>query len=413
MGGWRNRRARALPNRGGSRWHGACRWRRQRSGVVMRDKLKLVRSGGRIVALGSKALAASALRAMEQAPAQPTRTSCEPIVLMHGFAGFREIDLGRWTLVEYFEGVPRLLHAMGYRAFAPEVAPFDDPMERAKQWKKEIDRIRSSTGAERVHLVGHSQGGLDARVLVAPAGEPEQTDIGELTGLGYSDHVASVTTIATPHFGSYVADAIDQKIPGHYETVESIKWMMELVALLVTNRPQNIDDAVTALTREFMLRDFNRIIQDAPGVRYYAVAGDPLSTRAVAPLLRPSYELLNRQPPTAGGGPNDGLVTVASSLFGTALPATGGETLPPTGADGRHNWQPLGVLQADHIAEVGLPFHPLRPKVYDHFAFFAGLAQFLDDAYTAKMTLRPDGQWERVPQPLTAAPRLGPLGPRA
>jgi len=378
----------------------------------MVNSVELVRSGGRILALGGKALAASALHAVEQAPAHPTRTSCEPIVLMHGFAGFREIQVGRWILLEYFESVRRLLNAMGYRAFAPEVAPFDDPLARAAQWEQAIEEIRATTGARKVHLVGHSQGGLDARVLVAPPGPPEETEIGALTGRGYSERVASVTTIATPHFGSYVADAIDQKIPGHYEAVESIKRTMELIAFLVTKRPQNIDDAVTALTRKFMLRDFNRIIRDAPGVRYYAVAGDPISARAVAPLLRPSYELLNRQPPAEGGGPNDGLVTVASSLFGTELRAGGGETTLPAGAEARHDWQPLGALQADHIAEVGLPFHPSRPKVYDHFAFFAGLAQFLDDAYTAEMTLRPNGQWERVPPPVTLGSRPRPPGPQ-
>ena len=80
---------------------------------------------------------------------------------------------------------------------------------------------------------------------------------------------------------------------------------------------------------------------------------------------------------------------MTSSLFGHS---------PPGGApQGRPNWTPLGVLQADHIAEVGIPLHVLRPDEYDHFAFFAGLAQFLDDAYTAKMKLRTDGRWERTP----------------
>ncbi len=34
----------------------------------------------------------------------------------------------------------------------------------------------------------------------------------------------------------------------------------------------------------------------------------------------------------------------------------------------------------------------------DHLAFFAGLAQFLDDAYPMKMKLRKDGHWERTPK---------------
>ena len=366
---------------------------------------------GADVSLGTKALAVSAFRGFEAAASAPSRTSCEPIVLMHGFAGFREIKVGRWTMLEYFESVRRLLGAMGYRAFAPEVSPFDDPLARAGQWEEAIDKIRVLTGAEKVHLVGHSQGGLDARVLVAPAGPPVQTPIGWLAGRGYAPHVASVTTIATPHFGSYVADAVEQDIPGHNVAVMTLKRTMEIIAALIKRKPQNVDDAVKALTREFMLEQFNPIIQDAEGVRYYAVAGDPISDDAVIPALRLTYELLKRQPASVGGGPNDGLVTVESSLFGKALPRDDGGA-QPVAPHGRANWESLGVLQADHIAEVGLPLHLLRPNTYDHFAFFAGLAQFLDEAYTAKMTLRMDGQWERVPGGGAPPRRRRPRRPR-
>lgn len=362
----------------------------------MKEELKLLGSATRFVPLGAKTLLASALRAMEPRPPE-SETVCEPIVLMHGFAGFREINLGRWTVLEYFEGVRRLLGAMGYRAFAPEVSPFDDPLARAKQWETAIDEIREETGAAKVHLVGHSQGGLDARVLVAPRGPAQQTPIGWLHGLGYGPHVASVTTLATPHFGSFVADAIEQEIPVHKDAVKVVKRAMEVIASIIKRKPQDIDDAATALTRGFMLEHFNRIIEDAPDVCYYAVAGDPITEDFVYPLLRPTYQLLNHQSPSEGGGPNDGLVTVTSSLFGNSPPVDEGQEQPATAPHGRSTWKPLGVLQADHIAEVGIPLHVLRPNKYDHLAFFAGLAQFLDDAYTAQMKLRTDGQWERTP----------------
>ncbi len=362
----------------------------------MKDELELFGTAARLIRIGAKTLVASGLRAMETKPAE-VDTACEPIVLMHGFAGFREIKLGRWTILEYFEGVPRLLRAMGYLAFAPEVSPFDDPLARARQWRTKIDDIRRQTGAEKVHLVGHSQGGLDARVLVSPTGTPQPTPIGMLDGLGYGAHVASVTTLATPHFGSLVADAIEGDIPGHNEAVKAVKRAMELIALAITGKPQDIDDAAKALTRRFMLEHFNPTIQDAPGVRYYAVAGDPITENVVYPLLRPTYRLLNNEPASAGGGPNDGLVTVMSSLFGHSPPVDRGEGQPAVAAHRRPSWTPLGVVQADHIAEVGIPLYLLRPNTYDHLAFFAGLAQFLDDAYTAKMKLREDGQWDRIP----------------
>jgi len=141
---------------------------------------------------------------------------------MDGFAGFRELKLFDWTLIEYFKGVRRQLGAMGYRVFAPEVVPFDDPLDRAKQWFSAIEKIRAETGAEKVHLVGHSQGGLDARVLVARPGPAQEIPLGPLFGLGYGPHVASLTTIATPHLGSPIADEIDQDVPARVVQADHI-----------------------------------------------------------------------------------------------------------------------------------------------------------------------------------------------
>src|SRR6185295_1663942 len=66
---------------------------------------------------------------------------------------------------------------------------------RAQAIAKQIDTILARTGKAKVNLVGHSQGGLDARILASP------------NGLKYGDRIASVTTVATPHRGTKVADA--------------------------------------------------------------------------------------------------------------------------------------------------------------------------------------------------------------
>lgn len=363
----------------------------------MKKELKFVGSAIGAAPFAATALFKSALRALEAKP-PPGEVSCAPIVLMHGFAGFRELGPLDWVWFEYFSNVRRQLGAMGYQVFAPQVAPFDDPLDRAQQYFSAIKKIRDETGADKVHLIGHSQGGLDARVLAAPFKGPHETPIGPLFGLGYGAHVASVTTIATPHFGSVIADAVVKEIPGHEQAVDALMWSLNLITALVRGEQQDTDRAVTALTRKFMLEDFNRIIEDDPNVRYYAVAGDPGNLKVVHPWLRPEYRDLIETDPSEGGGPNDGLVTVNSSLFGNPPPGSEAQDLPELKPHRRSNWEPLGVLEADHIAEVGLELRAKRPNTYDHLAFFAGLAQFLDNAYTAEMTLRKDGQWERVPK---------------
>ncbi len=147
-------------------------------------------------------------------------------------------------------------------------------------------------------------------MLVAPFEGAEDTAVGPLFGLGYGPHVESLTTIATPHFGSVIADAIVKDIPGHKQAVKALMWSLDLITALIRGDQQDTDRAAKALTREFMLNDFNRIIKDDPNVRYYAVAGDPVCRDVVHPWLRPEYKDIRRLDPAEGGGPNDGLVTV-------------------------------------------------------------------------------------------------------
>jgi triacylglycerol lipase len=372
----------------------------------MKEQLKFAEAAVRVLPLGLKAVTASALRALEVKPSK-VQSSCEPIVLMHGFAGFRELKLFDWTLIEYFTGVRRQLGAMGYKVFAPQVALFDDPHDRAKQWFGAIEKIREETGAEKVHLVGHSQGGLDARVLVAPVGPPQETPLGPLWGLGYGPHVASLTTVATPHLGSALANELNQEVPAHQDALDRLLDLLSVMAQLITGSQQDVKRAVKALSRDYMLDYFNRIIEDDPNVPYYAVAGDPISIDLVQPLLLPFYLAIREIDAAAGGGPNDGLVAVSSASFGNLLPAYEDEEYRDLGEHRRPKWKTLGIVQADHIAEVGLPLWFQPTDTYDHLPFFAGLVQFLDKSYTADMRLRKDGRWERTPKsgpvPVTVA----------
>lgn len=62
-----------------------------------------------------------------------------------------------------------------------------------------IDAIQLSCAddAGPIHLVGHSTGGLDVRLLASPTARPEPP--------GWFDRVQTITTIATPHYGTPLA----------------------------------------------------------------------------------------------------------------------------------------------------------------------------------------------------------------
>ena len=118
-----------------------------------------------------------------------------PFVFMHGMAGFAQLDLGV-TDITYYDGVVEDLTKRGEQVFVTIVPPYDTSEARAVALSKQIDQILVRTGKTKVNLIAHSQGGLDARIIASP------------NGLGYGDRIASVTTIATPHHGTKVADGV-------------------------------------------------------------------------------------------------------------------------------------------------------------------------------------------------------------
>src|SRR5215813_10480840 len=124
-----------------------------------------------------------------------------PIVLAHGLSGFRQL----FGVVDYFFGIPSDLQSGGAQVFVTQVSAVGSAEERGEQLLQQIEFIAASTGAGKVNLIGHSQGGLDARYVMAVR----------------PDLIASLTTVATPHLGADLADfLVDNVTPGGFtETV--------------------------------------------------------------------------------------------------------------------------------------------------------------------------------------------------
>jgi triacylglycerol lipase len=124
-----------------------------------------------------------------------------PIVLAHGIARFDillEILRKKIKIPEagdqfqYFKEIKTVLEADGFTVFHPN-QDFAGPVDlRAEQLKARVNEALSSTGVDRVHIIAHSMGGLDARHMIVDKGMGEK--------------VASLTTIGTPHLGTILAD---------------------------------------------------------------------------------------------------------------------------------------------------------------------------------------------------------------
>ena len=111
-----------------------------------------------------------------------------PIVLVHGLGMKDTFFMKSWGRID------RILRIQGYTVYKSRVDGFGTVAGNAAQLKAEIERILRETGAEKVNLIAHSKGGLDAKHMI------QQLDM--------ADKVASLTTLCTPHQGTPIASFI-------------------------------------------------------------------------------------------------------------------------------------------------------------------------------------------------------------
>ncbi|HEY4178338.1 MAG TPA: alpha/beta fold hydrolase [Kofleriaceae bacterium] len=215
-----------------------------------------------------------------------------PVVLVHGLFGFDRIGVPG-ARFDYFRGIAVHLNQLGCATHAVRLPMSASVPSRAKQLVAAIDALPH----ERMDIIAHSLGGLDARFALAQ--------------LGLADRVRSLVTIGTPHRGSPIADLFHEG---------SLDWARRLVTALGISI-----EAVEWLSSAGLAK-FNADVTDVPGVRYGSVVGGIKDESRVPVLLAPGHAWL-----TKVAGPNDGVVPVASQSWGEVL----------------------AEIDADHFAQIG------------------------------------------------------------
>ena len=119
-----------------------------------------------------------------------------PVLLLHGIA-LKDNTLG----YNYFGRIPANLRARGATVFGGEQDAWGSTTSNADQLKKRILQITDPASTSnpgglnlgKVNIIGHSKGGLDTREMLYlyPT---------------MKDKIASITTMATPHRGTALAD---------------------------------------------------------------------------------------------------------------------------------------------------------------------------------------------------------------
>jgi triacylglycerol lipase len=203
-----------------------------------------------------------------------------PIVLVHGLLGFDRVKVGPFTLLRYFPGIEDAIVAAGYRVGVPNLAKTRGVAHRAEELRRFIDDQYTN---ERVHIIAHSMGGLDARYMISR--------------LGMHDRVLSLTTIGTPHRGTSFADWSLRRFG------RTSKPVLNFLGVPT--------DAWDDLTTESCAR-FNESTPDVPNVRYHSVAGT-CPRKLLSPLWWPAADVVGGRE-----GPNDGVVSIQSATYGEA-----------------------------------------------------------------------------------------------
>ncbi|WP_027659177.1 esterase/lipase family protein [Salinispora fenicalii] len=118
--------------------------------------------------------------------AGPADVADNPVIIVGGLSGFAFA----------YRPLAARLDADGFRPFIYELPGlgFGDIPTSARAFADYVDEVRASTGASRVDLVGHSEGGLVARYY--------------LKRLGGTGAVGRYVSLGSPQYGTYVANII-------------------------------------------------------------------------------------------------------------------------------------------------------------------------------------------------------------
>jgi triacylglycerol lipase len=255
-----------------------------------------------------------------------------PVVLVHGLFGFDRIGVPG-ARFDYFRGIARHLESLGCHAHAVRLPAAASVPERARELVTAIDALPH----ERIDLIAHSLGGLDARYA--------------LTYLGLARRVRSLVTVGTPHRGTPLADlALRGPLDWARRIVRALGVPMEALEWLGTEA----------------LAEFNAKVVDAPGVRYACVVGGMRDEGNVPLALVPAHAYLRRV-----AGPNDGLVPISSQYWG----------------------ETLAEIEADHFAQIG--WRVAMRHTFDAPGLYAFVIARLGDASAARIA--PDAPAIRAP----------------
>ena len=171
-----------------------------------------------------------------------------PVLLVHGM-GFRDDKhLGYWGRI------PNALKNEGCSVFFGNQDSNGTIEDNGRFLAERIKSIIEETGSEKLNVIAHSKGGLDIRYAIS--------------SLHMDRYIASLSTVSTPHNGSYTMDKI-MSLP---------RWMIKLIAFgsdtwlrILGDKQPNAYRVFESFTTK-NAEKFNKNNPDSPAVYYQSYA---------------------------------------------------------------------------------------------------------------------------------------------
>ncbi len=212
-----------------------------------------------------------------------------PLLLVHGvfFRDFRYLN--------YWGRVPMELKRNGAAVYYGQQQSAASVEDSGQELAARIRQIVEETGCEKVNIIAHSKGGLDSRAAIAHC------------GMGI--HVATLTTINTPHRGCIFAEYLLGKVPEGVR--QKVAGAYNAALRRLGDPAPDFLAAVTDLTESACLKR-NETTPDDPGVVYESVMSYCKKASHGKFPLNMTYPIVRHF-----DGLNDGLVSVESAKWGT------------------------------------------------------------------------------------------------
>ncbi|CAH0350802.1 triacylglycerol lipase [Aquabacterium sp. CECT 9606] len=241
------------------------------------------------------------LSSAQAATASTTAQTKYPIVLVHGFMGFKDI-LG----VDYFYQVPADLRKNGATVYVAAVSQVNSSELRGEQLLQQMRAWAARDGIKKFNLIGHSQGGPTARYVagVAPELVASITTVASPARMTVEDGNNPVNDLITNYsklttfLGSFVAWVSgNSQLP---QDVEAAKDFAKEVNAFATRFPAGVPSTYCGLDgKEF-----------EAGMYFYSITGNKPKTNA--------WDLSDLAM-VESSVPSDGTLPVCSTHFGKVL----------------------------------------------------------------------------------------------